>query len=172
MSISLYDASVGSYLQILPAVNKVLKKGAAHCEGGEMSCNDLLDIQLHPDMFPLRFQIISVMHHSLGAIKGIQQGEFTPPKGMPDVSYEGFSDKIDETIAELKALSPESINELMGKPMKFKMGDLELPFSAENFIMTFSLPNFYFHAATAYDILRLKGVKLGKADFLGHMRIG
>lgn len=172
MNISLYDVSVGTYLQILPALNKVLKKGGSHCESGELNCNDLLDIQLHPDMFPLRFQIISVMHHSLGAIKGIQQGVFRPPTPMPDVNYEGFFEKIDETIAELKAFTPESINELMGKKMIFKMGELELPFSAENFIMTFSLPNFYFHATTAYDILRLKGVKLGKADFLGHMRIG
>lgn len=55
--------------------------------------------------------------------------------------------------------------------MKFKAGSFELPFIAENFVLSFSLPNFYFHATTAYDILRMSGVPLGKMDFLGPMRV-
>jgi len=53
----------------------------------------------------------------------------------------------------------------------FKLGPNSMPFVAEDFILTFSLPNFYFHATTAYDILRSKGVPLGKKDFLGRMRM-
>ena len=53
----------------------------------------------------------------------------------------------------------------------FSMGKFSMTFNAADFILTFSLPNFYFHAATTYDILRMKGVPLGKQDFLGQMRI-
>jgi hypothetical protein len=55
--------------------------------------------------------------------------------------------------------------------MIFKMRELKLPFTTENFILSFSLPNFYFHATTAYDILRVKGAGLGKRDFMGQMRM-
>ena len=55
--------------------------------------------------------------------------------------------------------------------MVFQLRDRQIPFTAENFVLSFSLPNFYFHATTAYDILRTKGVPLGKRDFLGHLRL-
>ena len=61
---------------------------------------------------------------------------------------------------------------LAGKPMKFEMTNVEIPFTAENFILSFSLPNFYFHATTIYGMLRMAGVPLGKMDFLGNMRMG
>ena len=56
--------------------------------------------------------------------------------------------------------------------MVFAIGDREMPFTNQNFLLTFSLPNFYFHATTTYDILRMLGVPLGKMDFLGRMKIG
>jgi hypothetical protein len=58
-----------------------------------------------------------------------------------------------------------------GKDVVFEIGGRKMPFTAEGFLMSFSLPNFYFHAATAYDILRMKGVPLGKRDFMGQMRM-
>ena len=58
-----------------------------------------------------------------------------------------------------------------GVAVLFSVGDRKLPFTAEGFLQTFSLPNFFFHATTAYDILRSKGVPLGKRDFLGKMKL-
>jgi uncharacterized protein len=46
-----------------------------------------------------------------------------------------------------------------------------MPFTAEGFLLSFSLPNFYFHATTAYAILRMKGVPIGKRDYIGQMRL-
>jgi hypothetical protein len=46
-----------------------------------------------------------------------------------------------------------------------------MSFTVENFILSFSLPNFYFHATTTYDMLRMAGVPLGKMDFLGELRV-
>jgi hypothetical protein len=55
--------------------------------------------------------------------------------------------------------------------MEFQMRDFRMPFTAEDFLLSFSQPNFYFHAATAYDILRMKGVAVGKRDFMGKLRL-
>ena len=77
---------------------------------------------------------------------------------------------VAEAIAGLEAVSREDIDALSGKPMKFEMKNVEIPFTTENFILSFSLPNFYFHATTAYDILRNQGLPLGKRDFLGKTR--
>ena len=71
---------------------------------------------------------------------------------------------------EHKAFADE-VNGIEGRDVIFSVGDRKIPFKAEGFLMSFSLPNFYFHATTAYDILRKKGVPLGKRDFLGKMRI-
>ncbi|MAI57302.1 MAG: hypothetical protein CMP93_08685 [Gammaproteobacteria bacterium] len=77
-----------------------------------------------------------------------------------------------QLILKLNSKSAEEINALAEGNITFKMGSTEWPFTSRNFVLSFSLPNFYFHATTAYDILRMKGVKIGKMDFLGSMKIG
>jgi hypothetical protein len=112
-----------------------------------------------------------VCHHSLGAIRGIRDGLFTPPPGM-NLDYAGLQGLVQEAMTELQGMSRDDIDALENRAMKFKAGDFELPFTGGNFILSFSLPNFYFHATTAYDILRMANVPLGKMDYLGTMRVG
>ena len=97
---------------------------------------------------------------------------FQPPPSLPDLDYAALQGLVTEATTELQALSPEEVNAMAGKDVLFKLTSMEVPFTAENFVLSFSLPNFYFHATTAYDILRMKGVPLGKLDFLGAMRAG
>jgi len=78
---------------------------------------------------------------------------------------------VTDAQATLKALTPDEVNGMEGRDMAFQIGDRRMPFTVENFLMSFSLPNFYFHATTAYDILRQKGVPLGKRDYMGQMRL-
>ena len=172
MAISIYDSIIPSYLQILEGVSGVLAKGLAHCEAQGIDPQEMVEASLHPDMLPLRFQIISVAHHSLGALRGMQEGVFTPPPSMPDLDYSGMQALLDNAHAELKAATVEAVNALEEGSLVFKLSSMEMPFTVENFITSFSLPNVYFHATTAYDILRMKGVPLGKMDYLGPMRIG
>ena len=68
-------------------------------------------------------------------------------------------------------LSRQEVDALYGRDVTFQAGDMKLPFTAENFLLSFSQPNLFFHATTAYDILRHKGVPLGKRDFLGPLRL-
>jgi hypothetical protein len=115
--------------------------------------------------------VISVEHHSRGAIAGVQAGVFRPPNFNAEYDYAGLQALIAGAIAELKALTPEAVNALEGKDMVFELGPRQMPFVSHDFLQSFSLPNFHFHATTAYGILRHVGVPLGKRDYLGAMRI-
>ena len=170
MAFSLYDATVQTYSQILESVSGVLEKGKTHFEESGVDLSDVLNERLIEDMLPFRFQVLSVAHHSLGALKGVAQGEFGPPQPS-DLDYAGLQELVQTCYRGLDEFSEETVNSFLGKDVTFKMGGMEIPFTAEGFLMSFSLPNFYFHATTTYDILRMKGVQLGKRDFLGRMRI-
>lgn len=171
MAISLHDISVTSYLQVLGALKGVLEKGAAHCQASSMDLNDVVETRLHPDMLPFHYQIVSVAHHSLGTIKGIESGEFRPPGDGPAHDYAGLQNLIAEAQSQLQAYHADTVNQWEGKDVVFRLGSHDLPFKAEHFVLSFSLPNFYFHATTAYDILRMKGTPIGKRDFIGQLRM-
>jgi len=169
--IALYDYSVGTYVQILGAVKGILEKGRRHFESEGIDLAAIVTTRLHEDMLPFWFQIVSVCHHSLGAMRGLEAGVFSPPERNPDLTYEKLEAMVAESLAAIETLSANEANAFQGKDIQFRLGELTIPFKAENFILSFSLPNFYFHATTAYDILRMKGVPLGKRDFLGKMKI-
>ncbi|MDP3173567.1 MAG: DUF1993 domain-containing protein [Phenylobacterium sp.] len=171
MAIALYDLSVSNYLQALGAVAGFLDRGLAHCSDNNIDPQEIVGTRLFPDMLPFHFQVQSVAHHSLGAIQGVKAGLFQPPPQIPVGDYAGLQAMITAAQAGLQSLSAEEVNALEGREVKFKTVAFELPFVAENFLLSVSLPNFYFHATTAYDILRMKGVPIGKRDFMGKMRL-
>jgi hypothetical protein len=171
MSISLYDVSVRSFLQSLEGVTGFLDKGAAYCAEKGVDLQEVVDTRLFPDMLPFAFQIVSVAHHSMGAIKGAKAGIFGPPSVAGPVDYAALQAMVAEARAGLQALTPDEVNALEGADVVFQIGERKLPFTAENFLMSFSLPNLHFHATTAYDILRMKGAPLGKRDYMGTPRL-
>jgi hypothetical protein len=122
-------------------------------------------------MHPLRFQIVSAVQHSRGAIEGVRDGLFTPPSSKTPYDFAGLQGLVAQAREALSAWTPEAVNAFGGKDVIFALGDRKLPFTAEGFLMSFSLPNFYFHATTAYDILRTNDVPLGKRDFIGRLNM-
>lgn len=172
MSTSLYDMSVASSLQIVGGTLDVMDKGADYCKQHDLDPNDVVGKRLCDDMLPFHFQIVSVVHHSLGSVKGMQSGEFRPPAGYPETDYAGLRALLQSAHDELKEMDAASINALAGGNTIFKLGEHEIPFTNENFVLSFSHPNLYFHATTAYDLLRELGVPLSKRDYLGRMRVG
>ena len=172
MSISFHEASVGSYLQILDGVGGALHKGADHIAEAGLDPQEIVMTRLRDDMMPLHFQVVSVAHHSWGAIQGLQKGSFSPPSFDLDKDYAGLRALVAEAREGLAGLDEAEVEALAEKSMVFKLGKNELPFTNQNFLLSFSLPNFYFHATTTYDILRMLGVPLCKMDFLGQMKVG
>jgi uncharacterized protein len=171
MAASFYDLSIGSYLQTVDAVGGFLAKGLDHCQGCGADPAKMVEARLAEDMLPLRFQIVSVAHHSVGAIEGMKKGIFTPPGRTEALDYAGLQKLIADTAEGLRRLSREEVDALSGRDVVFQIGERKVPFTTDNFLLSFSLPNFYFHATTAYDLLRTNGVPLGKRDYLGRMRI-
>jgi len=170
MAISLYDVSVTSFQQVLAGVAGFLEKGRVHCAAQGIDLNAVVETRLHPDMLPFRFQVASVTHHSLGALKGVEAGVFGPPQ-VPELDYAGLQGLIADAQAGLRGYSRPVVEAMEGRDVEFRIGSNRLPFVAENFFMSFSLPNLHFHATTAYDILRMKGAPLGKRDYLAQVRV-
>jgi len=171
MVFSLYDATVANYLQILGAVGGFLEKSLIHFREKGIDTAEIVETRLASDMLPLRFHIVSVAHHSRCAIEAAKNGVFAPPSGKPDLDYAALQALVSEARNELSLLTPEAVNALIGRDVIFKVGERALPFTAEGFLMSFSLPNFFFHATTAYDILRHSGAPLGKRDFMGKLKL-
>ena len=171
MAFSLYDATVANYLQILGAVGGFLEKSLTHFQQKGIDPAEIVESRLAHDMQPLRFQIVSVAHHSRGAMEAAQTSVFTPPSAKPDLDYAALQALVTQARNELSDLRPEVVNTLVGRDLTFRVGDRALPFTAEGFLMSFSLPNFFFHATTAYDILRHNGAPLGKRDFMGKLKL-
>jgi hypothetical protein len=170
MAFSLYAATVPSYQQILTAVSGLLGKAEAFCTEKGIAPQDLIQARLAEDMLPFAYQVKSTAVHSLGAIEGVRRGVFAPDTTPPPENFTALKARIAATLAALEAIEAAEVDAFVGREMRFAFGDRHRDFTAENFLLSFSQPNFYFHATTCYDILRWKGVPLGKRDFMGKLR--
>jgi hypothetical protein len=171
MAITFYEASVATYLQTLNALNGVLAKGAAHCQEKGIDTASIVETKFAPDMLPFAFQVQSAVHHSKNALEAMKKGVFSPPAQTPALSYAQWQGEVAGAIEALKKITPEEANALEKNDVVFEFRSMKMPFTAPGFLFSFSLPNFFFHATTAYDILRSKGVPLGKRDFMGALRM-
>jgi hypothetical protein len=167
MPISLYDAVVPSNLQILRAVDALLTKAEAFSAEHGRAEGDLIDARLAPDMLPFGYQVKSCVAHSTGAVAGVRAGLFEPDLTPWPTDFAGLHAAIQGAIAELSAMDAAEFEALGENDTLFAFGEMKLPFTGASFLLSFSQPNFYFHATTAYAILRHNGVPLGKMDFLG-----
>lgn len=171
MAVSLYTATIPAYLQTLPAMAGLIDKAEAHCREHGLAPSALIEAQLAPDMWNFGTQIGVVRAHSAGALEGARAGLFSPSFAPPPADFAGLRAIIADAIARVKAVTPDEINALEGRDAVFRFGERQMDFTAEDFLLSFSLPNFYFHASAAYAILRSKGLAVGKRDFLGTPRL-
>jgi uncharacterized protein len=170
MTFSLYSATIPSYLQMLGTVSGLLDKAEAFCIEQAIDPADIVQARLAEDMLPFAYQVKSTAVHSLGALEGVRAGLFSPENTPPPEDFAGLRARVAETTAAIEAVEAAEVDAWIGQDMRFSIGDWHFDFTAENFLLSFSLPNFYFHVATAYDILRWKGVPIGKIDYVGRLR--
>lgn len=170
MTFSLYSAVIPTYRQVLGAVSGLIAKAEAYCTEKGLAPDDIIQARLAADMLPFAYQVKSTAVHSVGAIEGVRKGVFSPDMTPPPADFAALKARIAEALSALETIDAAEVDAFIGRDMRFAFGDRSVEFDAENFLLSFSLPNFYFHAATAYDILRWKGVPLGKRDFIGRTR--
>jgi hypothetical protein len=161
----MYQASVPVFQRTLGALDKILDKAAAYAAERKIDPATLLGARLYPDMFPLSRQVQIATDHAKGASARLA--------GVPVPSFEDN----EKTFAELKArigktldfigtFKPAQIDGSEGRDISLKAGPRELTFKGQDYLLFFALPNFYFHATTAFGILRHNGASIGKLDFL------
>jgi len=170
MAFSLYAATIPSFRQMLGAFSGLLDKAETFCAEKGIAPQELIQARLAADMFPLAYQVKSTAVHSLGAIEGVRKGVFSPDMTAPPETFAALRARIAETLIALEKIDIAEVDSFLGRDMHFSFGDKHIDFTAEDFLLSFSQPNFYFHAATTYDILRWKGIPIGKRDFIGKVR--
>jgi uncharacterized protein len=170
MALSLYAATVPSCQQILGSIAGLLAKAEAFCAEKAIAPQDIIQARLAPDMLPFAYQVKSTTVHSLGAIEAVRKGVFSPDMSASPDSFAALKAQVAGAQAALAKVSAAEVDGFVGRDMRFSFGERHIDFTAENFLLSFSQPNFYFHATTAYDILRAKGVAIGKRDFMGQLR--
>ena len=164
---SLYDVAVPAYLQILRSLQGILAKAEAHLAATDGSAEDLLGARLHPDMLPLSRQIQLVCDF---ATKGCARLTDSVVPAVPDTetTFIDLRQRLQNSIAFVNSFTPAQFEGAASREITIPVGpDKMMTFKGTEFLVNFSFPNFYFHAATAHGILRHRGVAIGKGDFMG-----
>ena len=170
MATSFYELSVPTFLQSVRAVRGFLGRAVAHCAETGADPDDFVGARLFEDMAPFHFQIEAAWHHAVWGLEAARTGVFAPPALVGPVPFAGLQAMMGKAEASLEALRADDVNSWAGKALDLQIGPRRLAFTSETLILSFSLPNFHFHAVTAYDILRSRGVPIGKRDYEGQLR--
>jgi hypothetical protein len=166
MSLSLYDISVPVFLRAFRNLSDILEKGRAFANEKGIPHSELLEARLFPDMAPLTAQIQRASDTAKFAAIRVGQVE-NVPMADTETSFDDLQARIAATVAFLEKVAPESMEGREAAEIVLKVGNLSKNFSAQHYLLAFALPNFFFHVTTAYDLLRHKGVPIGKLDFIG-----
>lgn len=166
MTLSMYQASVPMFVKQLEAISAILRKAEAQAAEKDIDQQDLLDARLTEDMFPLTRQLQIATDAAKGAVARL--GGVEVP-GFPDTetSFAELQARIERVLAFVKSVPAEAIDGSEDKPIVVKLPTRELHFTGQTFLLHFALPNFFFHITTTYALLRMKGIEIGKVDYLG-----
>jgi hypothetical protein len=167
MPVSMYTVSIPVFIQHLNGLITVLDKAAAHAAARKMNEADFLNMRLAPDMFPLVRQVRAATDHACNAAARLSGKE--PPKFANDeTTFAQLKERVAKAIDYLKAFKPSDIDGTEEKDITvtFPNGTTR-QFKGQGLLLGNSLPNFFFHTTTAYDIIRMCGVEIGKRDFMG-----
>ncbi|HHN1271317.1 DUF1993 family protein [Pseudomonas aeruginosa] len=166
MSLSIYQASIPTFLRTLGNLSAILKKAAAHTEAKNIDPRIFIDARLAPDMFPLARQVQIASDAAKGAgarLAGLE----VPSYADTETTFDELQARIARTVEFLEGIREEQLDGAEERNVTLKVRGQEISFNGRDFLFGFALPNFFFHVTTAYAILRHNGVELGKMDFLG-----
>jgi hypothetical protein len=166
MPLSMYQASVPVFLRALGNLSKILEKGAAHAEARKIDPSALIGFRLAPDMLPMSRQVQIAADVAIRGAARLAGIEF-PSHPDTETTFAELQERLIKTGTFLKDLSADRIDGSEERLVTMKMRDGEMTFAGKDFLLSFVLPNLYFHLTAVYLILRHNGVELGKMDFVG-----
>jgi hypothetical protein len=166
MAISMYQASVPQFKKMLGNLSVILKKGEEYASAKKLEGTILTGERLFPDMFPLSKQVqiaCDQVKNSMARLAGIE-----PPKfDDSETTFAELQERVAKTIAFIDGIKPAQVDGTEAKEIKFSIKEWHFEFVGEQYLLTWIIPNFYFHVTTTYNLLRHNGVEIGKADYLG-----
>jgi hypothetical protein len=162
----MYQASIPVFVRMLSNLSAILGKTAAYAEAKKIEPAVLVNARLAPDMRPLSFQVQVACDSAKGCAARLA-GIEAPSHPDTETTLAELQARIAKTIDFLQSVSAARIDGSEERTVILKMRTQEMQFQGQAYLLSFALPNFYFHVTTAYAILRHNGLDIGKADFLG-----
>jgi hypothetical protein len=166
MAMSMYQASIPQFVKMLTNLSNILKKGEAFAREKNIDGAVLINDRLAPDMFPLSKQIqiaCDQVKNGMARLAGVEAPKFDDSES----TFEQLQERIAKTIAFAKTITSTQLEGSETKEIKFSIKEWDFEFVGDQYLLTWIIPNFYFHITTAYNILRHNGVAVGKPDYLG-----
>lgn len=167
MTLSMYQASVPRFINILGNLSAILDKAQAHVDTKKLDETALTGFRLYPDMLPMARQVMIVTDTAKGLVARLAGVEI-PVYDDTEKSLAELKARIAKTVAYLQTFQPAQIDGTEDKEIVIKRGDKETRYTGMQFMLGHAVPNFYFHVTTTYAILRHNGVEIGKRDYLGN----
>ena len=169
MTLSMYQASVPTFIHGLANLSAILAKAAAYAEAKKIDPSVLINARLAPDMFPLARQVQITCDVVKGGVARLASAE-VPSHTDNETTFPELQARIAKVTAFLQTFKAAQIDGSEDKTITLKVGGNELSFKGQAYLLTFVIPNFYFHITTTYAILRHNGLDIGKMDFLGKIQ--
>ena len=167
MTISMYDASIPVIRQMLGGLSDVLAKAEAHAAARKIDPAALLHARLFPDMFALARQV-QIACDFAKSVPSRLAGVDVPTYEDSEQSFEQLRARIARTLTFIDGLDPASFDGSEQREIVLRPGTpKERTISGQAYLLNYGLPQFFFHVATAYALLRHSGVEIGKKDYMG-----
>ena len=167
MTLSMYQASIPVFKQLLGGLSAVLAKAEAHASAKKIDPNALLQARLYPDMFPLLRQV-QVACDFAKSVSARLAGVEVPSFEDQEASFADLQSRIAKTLAFINSLTAAQMAGSETRQIVTQAGTpKEKIFMGESYLLNYGLPHFFFHTSTAYAVLRHNGVEVGKKDYIG-----
>jgi uncharacterized protein len=167
MAFSMFDACVPVCSQMLTGLAGVIDKAAAQAEAKKFDEAALLADRLYPDMFTLARQIRQATDFARNAPARLADVALPDFATTDDTSFAAVKERIQKSLAFVKDFAPAQIEGTESRDITWMAGQRQMSFKGRAYLLHFCLPNLFFHTTTAYNILRHRGIEIGKRDFLG-----
>lgn len=165
MAITMYQASVPAFKVHLSALDGLIDKAVAYADARKIDHAALLSARLYPDMFTFTRQVQVACDFAKGAVARLANIE-VPNHADTETTFAELKGRIAKVLAFIETVKPEQMEGAEGRTISLKVGPNEMTFAGADYLLGFVLPNFYFHSATAYGLLRHNGLEIGKRDFM------
>ena len=170
VKITIHSMAIETFVPMLRSLSNLLDKGAEHARANKSDPSALVNARLAPDMYTLAQQVQLACHQVIDATARLSGKDGAQLENIEE-TLEGLKARIDKTINYVQSMRPDAFEGAEDRKITIPIpeNNIEFEMNGVQFVRDWTLPHFYFHVVTAYDILRHNGVAIGKRDYLSHV---